>query len=292
MAAVAQADPTDVYLFSDGPRADHPDDQELVARTRQVMEASLPTSVTVHTRYNDANQGLFAGVTGALDWFFSHVPEGIILEDDCVPHPDFFPYCDELLERYRDDERVWCISGDNSLELPVSTGASYGFVRDPLIWGWATWARAWKHYDYDFSNWATVRGTKKERELYPDRVERKVRRGVFDNYAKGIDAWAFKWKLTVQMHDGLTAIPRVNLISNIGWNRPDATHTKGWSLKANKPTFPILPLTHPDRVEVDPVAQTEFVESRGLGVKKYRLRYQVKKNLGRFRRALGKAAGR
>lgn len=292
MEAVRAARPQKVFLFSDGPRPGHPDDLELIARTREVMEKALGEGIEVHRRYNETNQGLFAGVTGALDWFFSQVSEGIILEDDCVPHPDFFPYCDELLERYRDNDKVWCVSGDNSLELPVSHGHSYGFIKDPLIWGWATWSRAWKHYDYDFSLWREIRGTDREKQLYPDRVERKVRRGVFDRYAKGIDAWAFKWKLTTQVHGGLTAVPRVNLVSNIGWNRPDATHTKGWSLKADKPTFPIMPLTHPPHVAVDELAHREFVESRGLGVKKYRWSYQVSKATGRLRRALGKVLGR
>ena len=289
---VIAARPSAVYLFSDGPRLNNSEDAALVADTRALMDSVLADHPQVHRRYMEDNQGLFRGVSGALDWFFSNVEEGIILEDDCVPHPDFFVYCDELLEKYRDDERVWCISGDNSLELPVSGGVSYGFIRDPLIWGWATWRRAWTHFDRDFSFWSEIRGTRREKELYPDRVERKIRRGVFDRYAKGVDAWAFKWKMTLQYHGGLAAVPRVNLVSNIGWNRPDATHTKGDSLKANRPTFPILPLVHPPAVEVDQATQREFVESRGLGVKKHRLSYKVAKAVGRARRAMGKALGR
>jgi hypothetical protein len=292
MAEIAKAKPPKIFLFSDGARPDRPDEAELVAETRRVMGQAVTWGAEVYTRYNETNQGLFAGVSGAIDWFFSEVPEGIILEDDCVPHPDFFPYCDELLERYREDERVWCVSGDNSLELPITGEASYGFIRDPLIWGWATWARAWQHFDRDFNYWREVRGTPREKQLYPDRVERRYRRGVFDRYGKGIDAWAFKWKMTVHYHDGLAIVPRVNLVSNIGWNRPDATHTKGDSFKAARPTFPILPLKHPSRVALDEAAQTEFVESRGLGVKKYRLSYQVKKWIGRVRRLVGRMMGR
>ncbi len=289
---VIAAQPSAVYLFSDGPRDGHSSDAELVRQTRSLMDAKLADHPHVERRYMEENQGLFRGVSGALDRFFSHVEEGIILEDDCVPHPDFFVYCDELLEKYREDPRVWCISGDNSLELPISTGASYGFIRDPLIWGWATWRRAWQHFDHDFSYWSEIRGTKREKELYPDRVERRIRRGVFDRYARGIDAWAFKWKMTLQYHGGLAAVPRVNLVSNIGWNRPDATHTKGDSLKAARPTFPILPLSHPSDVGVDEAPQTEFVESRGLGVKKHRWSYKLKKLIGRLRRSAGKVLGR
>ena len=286
--AVVAAAPSVVYVFSDGPRAEVSTDKNLVKRTRDIFDTSFGSGVTVHSRYNKENHGLFRGVSGALDWFFSHENEGIILEDDCVPHPDFFGYCDELLARYRDDEQVWCVSGDNSLGLPISSGSSYGFIRDPLIWGWATWRRAWTHFDRDFAHWPRIRGTSRERELYPDRVERRVRRDVFDNYAKGIDAWGFKWKLTVQMAGGLTAVPRVNLVSNIGWGRADATHTTGMSLRANHPTFPILPLTHPPAVAIDKAADREFVESRGLGVKKFRWTYQALKRVNRLRRIVGK----
>ena len=287
--AVVAAKPSAIYLFSDGPRPGSADDGRLVAQTRDVLDRACGFGDTVHRRYNDTNQGLFAGVSGAIDWFFSHVDQGIILEDDCVPHPDFFGYCDELLERYRDDERVWCVSGDNSLGLPITGDASYGFIRDPLIWGWATWRRAWSHFDREFANWPKIRGTNLERRLYPDRVERTIRRGVFDSYfTTGIDAWGYKWKLTVQLGGGLTAVPRVNLVSNIGWGRADATHTTGTSLRASHPTFAILPLIHPATVALDRAADREFVESRGLGVKKHRLRYQIGKRLGRLRRQLGR----
>ena len=285
--------PEQVFVFSDGPREGVEGEAELVAETRRVIDEGLDWSPRVQQRYNDRNQGLFAGVTGALDWFFSRVPEGIILEDDCVPHPDFFAYCDDLLARYRDDERVWCVSGDNSVDLPISGGASYGFIRDPLIWGWATWARAWKQFDPELTGWSEVRGSATEREMYPDRVERRARRKTLDHYLdSGIDAWGFRWKYTLHRHGGLVAVPRVNLVSNIGWNRADATHTTGSSLRAAKPTEALLPLVHPGQVALDRVADREWVESRGLGVKKYRVSYQVAKSVGRVRRMLGRWLGR
>ena len=293
LEALQHVKPRELFVFSDGPRPDVPDEAQKVQATRDVIDKNVTWGPTIHRRYNDTNQGLFAGVTGALDWFFSHVPEGIILEDDCVPHPDFFGYCDQLLERYRDDERVWCISGDNSVDLPISGDASYGFIRDPLIWGWATWRRAWSQFNRDLSGWPEIRRSARERAMYPDRVERRVRRASYDHYySSGIDAWGYKWKFTVHTHGGLVAVPRVNLVSNIGWNRPDASHTTGNSLRAAKPTQPILPLTHPAAVAIDALADREWVESRGLGVKKFRLGYQVAKMLGRLRRGIGRRLGR
>jgi len=292
LAQIKSYRPSKIFLFSDGPRAGRAGESELVERTRAVMEEALDWGPEVHRLYCDTNQGLFKGVSGAIDWFFSHVDEGIILEDDCVPHPDFFGYCDELLDRYRDDARVWCISGDNSAGLTFSGDASYGFIRDPLIWGWATWKRAWKHFDHTMDGWAQMRSSREFSKMFPDRVERKVRRKNFDHYLAGVDAWGFKWKYTVQTHGGLVAVPRVNLVSNIGWNRPDATHTTGNSMRAAKPALPILPLVHPADVFLDKGANEEFVESRGLGVKKFRLSYQLSKAVRRVRRSIGKALGR
>ena len=292
MAQVAKYRPRDLFLFSDGPREDRSGERELVEQTRAVLEADLSWKPTVHRLYHEQNHGLFRGVSGAIDWFFSHVDEGIILEDDCVPHPDFFGYCDELLGKYRDDERVWCISGDNSAELRISGDASYGFIRDPLIWGWATWKRAWGHFDHTMDGWPAMRHSQEFSRMFPDRVERRVRRENFDRYLNGVDAWAFKWKYTVQTHGGLVAVPGVNLVSNIGWNRDDATHTTGNSMRAAKPALPILPLDHPDDVAIDWQANNDFVESRGLGVKKYRWRYQLDKRLRRLRRAVGRAIKR
>lgn len=293
LEALQRAQPRELFVFSDGPREGAEGEATKVQDTRAVIDEMVDWSPTVHYRYNENNQGLFAGVSGALDWFFSHVDEGIILEDDCVPHPDFFGYCDQLLEKYRDDDRVWCISGDNSVDLPISHGASYGFIRDPLIWGWATWARAWRHFDHELSGWPAIRASSTERQMYPDRVERRVRRKSFDHYfTSGIDAWGYKWKFTVQKNGGLVAVPRVNLVSNIGWNRPDATHTSGDSLRAAKATEAILPLVHPETVTLDKAADREWVESRGLGVKKYRWSYQLKKLLGRVRRFIGRRVGR
>ena len=130
------------------------------------------------------------------------------------------------------------------------------------------------------------------RSIYRDKIERQVRLNRWQRYRESVHSWDLQWSFTVHKNQGLVAIPASNLVRNIGWNREDATHTTGNSLRADKAVRSILPLTHPPAVEVDLVAQTEFVESRGLGVKKHRLSYKIRKNLGRLRRALGKALGR
>ena len=287
--SLRQVRPSQVFVFSDGPRDGVESDPLKIDATRQIIANTIDWPAKVLTNYLSRNRGIVDGPPDAIDWFFSHVPEGIIVEDDCVAHPDFYHYCDELLERYRDDERVWAISGDNSWGLPVSGVHSYGFISDPLIWGWATWKRAWSQHDRSMASWPETRRPRQLRALYPDRVERKRRRYFFDT-KPGI-SWDYQWTYTVNYHHGLVAVPRTNLVSNIGFNRDDATHTKGPSANANVPVEALFPLTHPRLVTRDPLTQHEWVE-RALGVRKRRLRYKVTKRIRQNIRLLRRLLGR
>ncbi len=289
LESLSQAKPEQIFVFSDGPRSHVESDAEKVEETRRVIAQSIDWPATVQTRFSEKNQGIVHGPPDAIDWFFSEVPEGVILEDDCVAHPDFYHYCDELLERYRHNERVWAISGDNSWNLPITEPNGYGFISDPLIWGWATWRRAWVHHDRSMDAWAELRKPHNLRKLYPERAERRRRRYLFDT--KPAIGWDYQWTHTVNYHHGLVAVPRVNLVSNIGFNRDDATHTKGTSPNANAPVAPILPLVHPPSVTSDSLAQHEFVE-RALGVRKRRLGYKVSKRFRQTIRLLNQLLGR
>ena len=287
LEAIASYQPRQLFVACDGPRANVPGDSELVAQVKQAVSDAVDWDCEVHTLYPDHNQGLKSGVVGAIDWFFDHVPEGIILEDDCLPHPDFFFYCDELLERYRNDERIWAIQGDNSLKMRLSGKASYGFIPYALIWGWATWKRAWDHYDGDLDNWKKTRGTKQLKSLWPDRLERRIQSERLDKMLEDPDStWDYQWMFTVSYHRGLTIVPRKNLVSNIGWDRPDATHTTGSGSRQNSPTFPILPLHHPQKIAVDKRATSDALNGRLFGAGKYRLTWRSKKALRRSLRWL------
>ena len=265
--ALRAVKPSPLFVFNDGPRPSVSGDRDKVDETRRVIQEGIDWPAKVETLYLDANRGIVDGPPDAIDWFLSQVPEGIILEDDCVPHPDFFYYCDELLDRYRDDNRVWVVSGDNSLELPITEPLSYGFISDPFVWGWATWRRAWEQHDRNMSGWSKYRRSKEFRRLVPDRVERVRRRALFDS--KPISSWAYRWNLTILRNQGLVAVPRGNLVSNVGFEHLDAHNTFGPSPQANAATFGILPITHPRSVEKDPLAQHEWVET-GLRVRRRR----------------------
>jgi len=136
LTAIRSVAPAKIYIACDGPSSDRPGEAEKVAATRIVIDQEIDWPCQIIRRYSEKNQGCRLGVSNAISWFFDNEEEGIILEDDCVPHPDFFPCCSELLARYRDDERVWCISGSNFQDDQWRGVGSYYFSRYNHCWGW------------------------------------------------------------------------------------------------------------------------------------------------------------
>lgn len=243
---IRQAAPQRLFIAADGPRPGMPTDVELCAQARQVVEW-IDWKCEVHTLFRETNLGCKQAVSSAIDWFFEHVEEGIILEDDCVPHPTFFRFCAELLERYRDDERIMVISGDNFQQGRQRTPYSYYFSCYTHIWGWATWRRAWRYYDGDMKHWPELRQTSWLLDVLGDEVSATYWRNIFDKaHAGKIDSWAYPWISSCWAQNGLTILPEVNLVSNIGFGDA-ATHTKkGDSRIANLPTAAMkFPLRHP-----------------------------------------------
>ena len=207
----------------------------------------------VHTLFRDTNLGCGRGVSEGISWFFEHEPEGIILEDDILPTPGFFPYCDELLARYREDLNVFSISGCNLVGDRYSPSDSYFFSRHSHIWGWATWQRAWKYYDLSISNfpgWDAAGNL--EKWLKGDKCATNYWRNIFRKMTRlEIDTWDYQWLATSWMNGGLCALPSKNLTTNLGFGDPDATHTKDRApdiLMRNIASALPTPLVHPQKV--------------------------------------------
>jgi hypothetical protein len=252
MKVLQVVQPRRLYIAGDGPRAGHPTDTEKCAETRAVIERMVTWPCSVKTNYRAENLGCRRGVQSGISWFFSEVEEGIILEDDTVPSLSFFPFCAELLERYRNDTRIGMISGDNFQFGFARTEASYYFSRYTHIWGWASWRRAWQLYDTNLESWTTL---KKQRWLTDILVDDGCSRHweqIFDqSHAKGIDTWDFQWTYTCWMQNMLTILPNTNLVTNIGFG-PTATHTHNATAVANLARHEIkFPLRHPDCVVAD-----------------------------------------
>ena len=219
--------PTRLFVACDGPISDRPHEAEKVEATRRVIEQEIDWPCQIERLYSDVNQGCSIGPIRAINWFFEQVEEGIILEDDCVPHPDFFPYCTTLLERYRHDTRVWCISGDNFQNGHWRGDGSYYFSHYFLGWGWASWRRCWKHYDADLSRWPAFRDSGFLETVLTDPLERSYWSNIWERtHAKTVPItwWDYQWIFTCLANGGLTALPNRNLVNNVGVGK-DATHT-------------------------------------------------------------------
>jgi hypothetical protein len=223
-AAIREARPSRLFLIADGPRSKHPDDLYLCSEVRRALDTvDWPCEVKYH--FSDNNLGCRNRVSTGLDWVFHQVEEAIILEDDCLPDQTFFNFCQELLNKYRDEERVMSVCGSNPLVIWKADMQDYHFSLNGGIWGWATWRRAWQNYDVSMSQWGTPDACQKIKEVLGSGFLYRQRVLDFDRVAAGlVDTWDYQWSFAQLIRAGLTIIPSKNLVSNIGFN-VEATHT-------------------------------------------------------------------
>jgi hypothetical protein len=267
--AVRAARPTRLFLIADGPRDDRPDDRSLVEATRAVLdEVDWPCEVT--RRFSATNLGVEASVELGLDWAFSQVSEAIVLEDDCVADPTFFTFADQLLSRYRNDTRVWQISGNNfGVPEKLFPDSSYGFTAWGSVWGWATWADRWHthraiftrdHRPGDELHGAAPIRTRPPTPEIAALVTQSGQRH-FADAATSQDivshGWDKHWWLTMMTLGGLAITPGRNLVENVGWGA-DAAHGVT-AERQDHPAQPIeFPLRHPADVAVDVELEREL----------------------------------
>lgn len=222
---IKQIKPSRLYVASDGPREGSDSDRIKVLKSREIA-SKIDWHCELKTLYRDKNLGCKKGVSSAITWFFENEEQGIILEDDCVPHLDFFIFCEDLLNRYSDDERILAITGNNFQNGNWRGDASFYFSKFAHCWGWATWRRSWKQYDPDIKFWSKWSNSKDWINCVPDKIERRYWQKIFDCvHADEIDSWAYPWTASMWYKNGLSITPNVNLVSNIGFGE-NATHTK------------------------------------------------------------------
>lgn len=256
---IARARPRELLVVADGPR-DATEEAGCLAARRVVERVDWPCEVL--TNYADRNMGCKRRVSSGLDWVFQQVDEAVILEDDCLPHPSFFPYCAELLARYRTDERVGHIGGVRMDQGPAS-GASYRFSRYPPIWGWATWRRAWRHYDVTMKDWDAVKAAGTYRSWFGTVAEAEFFEAYWDDVVSGrIDTWDAQWVYALMRAGSIAAMPEVNLVSNIGFGAAGSHTRKADHPHANAALNALeFPLVHPVNHEVDAAADTRFARA-------------------------------
>ncbi len=243
--AIRPVAPTRLFVACDGPNPERPGEAEKVAATREVIETKIDWPCQIERLYSDVNQGCRLGVSRAITWFFEQVEEGIILEDDCVPHADFIAYCCELLDRYRSDSRVWCISGTNQQNGIKRTSDSYYFSQHMHCWGWATWRNRWNHYDVTLSSWLELNANGWTEGLFDSPSEYLHWKKIWDQAAFGFTStWDVQWYYCCFINSGLVILPSRSLICNIGFGS-DATHSTGDQLVLELESAPVFPLKHP-----------------------------------------------
>lgn len=286
-AEIRVAQPKQLFIAADGPRVGKEGEAELCDETRKLVMEQIDWECDVKTLFREDNLGCRRAVSGAISWFFDNVEEGIVLEDDCLPDPSFFSYCSELLERYRNDERVMMISGDNFQRGQKRGVASYYFSKIPHIWGWASWKRAWQHYTVDMGDYEEFKSQGQIADVFNTVGEQQFWLTNFSMVAEqNMDTWDFQWVYAIMRNSGLCIAPNVNLVSNIGFGDSATRTTNGKDPNANLPTQSIGEIVHPKHVLVNRAAdlftarETFFISIDEPGVKPGGIRSRLKQTIG------------
>ena len=273
---ILEAHPCDLYIFQDGARKGNANDalkceqvrdviNELVAEYKAKHSSSL---LTLHSYFSEANLSCGAGPMTGISWFFENVEQGIVMEDDCLAHPDFFPYCEELLNRYKGTEVKFINStlyddrwtkalvpniDITSYLLPLT--CSYGFSRYMVTGAWASYREVWQGFDLDLKDMSALKFAWHVYRLTGNLAEAEwwwyqVRAIQQDKNKKSY--WDYQMQIHLFRQNALTIHPAVNLISNIGFDA-EGTHTKGNDGRGDREVYPILPLNHSEAVAADSI---------------------------------------
>lgn len=274
LTKILKAEPLELYVCQDGAREGNENDRSKVQEVRDVInELTSPYKskhphFTLHTLYQTTNLGCGPGPAAGITWFFENVEQGIVMEDDCLPHPDFFGYCEELLERYKDNPQVQFINSTLYHDR-WKCDASYGFSHYMVTGAWASWRRVWSGFDLDLQDLDVKAFRRQCKEILYSRAEYnwwyfKIKEIQQDTEKKSY--WDYQMQILLFNNGGITIHPKVNLISNIGFDA-EGTHTLNNDGRGDKPVYSILPLQHPNSIEVDKERDYECFnmrEYRGL----------------------------
>lgn len=258
---IRNVQPKRLFIACDGARQERVGEVDQVAEVRAWIVDHIDWECDVKTLFRDQNLGCRQAVSSAIDWFFSQVEMGVILEDDCVPHPTFFSFCQELLVRYKDDSLVMHIGGNNFQEGKKRGGGSYYFSLYSHIWGWATWRRAWALYDVSMKSFPEFKKKSLIKNIWKDVVIQKIWMNRFDSvYTNTVDTWDYQWTYALWDNNGVAIVPNVNLVTNIGFGE-HATHTKTKHVVANMPVEPMEEVIHPSSLSVNTDADVYYSQS-------------------------------
>jgi hypothetical protein len=218
--------PKKLYVFQDGPRGNVQGDLIKCKEVRELINREVNWKCTLKTLYENENLGCGYGPVKAITWLFENEEQGIILEDDCLPSIDFFRFCEELLNKYKNDKRVWMVSGMNRMGRWKPNCSSYIFTRYGNTWGWASYRRAWNYFDHNMTTWFTGDGKEKIKKIVGEKIY-QVYANDFNIHCtsdRRKDVWDYFWHYARIYYSGLAIVPTVNLVVNIGYDT-EGTHT-------------------------------------------------------------------
>lgn len=225
--AIRKIKPARLYIAADGARNDAAGEKEIVESVREIVDIGIDWPCDVKKLYRKKNIGCGKAISEAISWFFENENKGIILEDDTLPESDFFRFCEDLLNKYENDERIMHISGCTFLPQSMTPKDSYYYSELPFIWGWATWKRSWKHYSYSFDFEPSFNfDTFLRKKLTSKKKYNYWKKPVIDILSGKMDTWDFQWTLTCWWKNGICIVPAKNLVKNIGFGE-QGTHTNG-----------------------------------------------------------------
>jgi hypothetical protein len=253
--------PKSLYIAADGPREGNSNDIAKCAQTRKLVE-TIDWNCEVKRLYRDENLGCGKAISSAITWFFDIVEMGIILEDDCLPHPHFFAFCETMLKKYKDIDSIKFIGGTNYQIYSNKLQCSYYFSSYSHVWGWATWRRVWKEYDFSLKN-ITYKKFKNVLNNYSDnRSYKRYWKFIYKKIKhKLIDTWDFQLSISILYNNGLSIIPNNNLIKNLGFSN-DATHTfLTTDKRENLKLEGILPIIFNEKIEQNKMADNYYFKN-------------------------------
>ena len=237
--------PKKLFVVADGPRLNKDSEAEKCEEARKIIN-QVDWDCEVYKNFSDSNLGCKIRVSSGINWFFENVEEGIILEDDCLPDQSFFTYCENLLDKYRYNDKIMMISGGNFQFGKVRGEGSYYFSKLMHIWGWASWRRAWQFYDLDMKTFPEFKNQGQIKNIWNSKRTQEYWMRVFQKaYDNKINTWDYQLTYSFWSQGGLAIIPNTNLVSNIGFGG-DSTHTKTYHKFSNIKSGKIENIIHPE----------------------------------------------
>jgi len=273
--AIKQAKPPRLYIAADGARVDKNSETEKVKAVRDFVLNNIDWKCDVKTLFREENLGCKYAVSGAITWFFENEEMGIILEDDCLPSQSFFWFCEELLEIYKYDSRIFLISGYNKQNEWEKDINDYFFSHFGGIWGWASWKRAWKHYDINMTDIKDFISQNNFQKLLGKKLGAKRQNTIYTSIIENnMDTWDYQWGYTIHKNSAMACVPDVSLIENIGFGE-DATHTYGENSDNVKKHEISFPLKLNEFIISDRDYDKKFIDSNSL-INKLKLKLGIR----------------